>query len=574
MTPPASLLSHPLVLVGSAAAAAPEPSDGDPLLSQFNAAIAAYSTERQNLDWPLVQRLAAALAAQRCDLKIYGYLGIAVVYATPADESPYLSLAAMLHALGDLAEQGWARCLPRSDVRRQGQLKWFSEEVSVLVKARPPKQAQRAELETCLQMAERAAERSGNALGLGYPLLRELREALKEHERALPAPPPPAAAPPPPVVAPALPVSLQSPPATAAEKPAATPPKAESAPPAVAPAAAPSAAPSDAPPPKPAAEPSIAASMAAAPSANPPANPSELSREALEDQLSAFVAQLASDLRSDSLLDPAPYWLLRALRWANHDLLRPERVAEVLANKGRSQLPLPQGHARLGKDFAKRLASGQHAAVVAECEELFAAYPLWLDLQRYVAIGLIGLGASSAHAAVRSQVSLLLQCCPQIVELRFADRDATPFADNETLAWLRSEGATGSSAAPTQGMASLAESLPDDLTAAVAFLQQRIAEAASGRHRFELRLRLVELLLQNQRSDIAMPIVEDLLAQVDLHRLSDWEPALSQRTLRLSVQSARAAELPAARRAQLWQQICQCSPLDAMQLGPELQATD
>lgn len=198
MTPPASLLSHPLVTVGSAAAAAPEPSDGDPLLSQFNAAIAAYSTERQSLDWPLVERLAAALAAQRCDLKIYGYLGLAVVYATPAEESPYLPLAGALYALGDLVEQGWARCLPRSDARRQGQLKWFSEEVSLLVKARPPKPTQRVELATCLEMAERAAELSGNALGLGYPLLRELREALKEHERALPAPPPPAAAPPPP----------------------------------------------------------------------------------------------------------------------------------------------------------------------------------------------------------------------------------------------------------------------------------------------------------------------------------------------------------------------------------------
>lgn len=565
MTLPSALSAHPLAALGTAAAVAPEPNDGEPQWQQFNAAIAQYSTQRHSMDWPLVRRLAEGLATARCDLKVYGYLGLSVVYTTANDESLYLPLAAVLHSLGALIEQGWSRCVPRADNRRQQQLKWFSEEVTPLVKERPPKPAQRGEFELCLQAAEYTAEQAGNALGLGYPLLRELREVLKEHERTLPAPPPPQVSAPPAA-------AVQIPPPPIAEKAAPATPKTESAPPVAVPPSVPVALSGEAAAPILSSVPSTASAAATPTSTAPPANPSELGRQALEDQLSALVIQLASDLRNDSLLDPAPYWLLRALRWANHDLLRAERVAEALAQKGRTQLPLPQGHARLGKDLEKRLAAGHHAAVVTECEELFATYPLWLDLQRYVAGALEGLGAQQAQAAVRAQCSLLLQCCPQVVELKFADREATPFADAETATWLRSQDAQPASA--PQAPSSVAESLPDDLTAAVAVLQKRLTEATGGRQRFELHLRLAEHLLQNQRSDIAMPIVEELLAQVDSHRLNEWEPTLGRSALRLAVKSARAAELPSARRAQLWAQICKISPLDAVQLGPEIASLD
>lgn len=543
------LTACPLSAMGRAAIAAPDPSDSDPLLLQFNAAIAPYGTERQKMDWPLVERVGSALAAQRCDLKVYGYLGLAVFGNVGAEDSPYLPLGALLCALSDLIEQGWARCLPRSDARRQGQLKWWSEEISLLVKARPPKPAQRSLFDACFAAAERTAELSGTALGLGYPLLRELREALKEHERMLPAPP----------SAPAV----SAPCASAPPLPQALPPSApiSAAPPAAPTISAPSPAPVAAPPPAPASP--------AAPQI-PSIDPAQLSKEALEDQLGALVVQLAGQLRADSQIDPAPYWLVRALRWANHDLLRPERAAEVLANKGRSQIPLPQGHARLSKDIAKRLAAGQHAAVVGECEELFAMNPLWLDLQRWIATGLEAMGADQARAAVTAQVGLLLRLCPQIAELRFADRDATSFADSETVRWLQSELVSSAAKGATQPSVAKVEPLPDGLLPGVQFLQKQIADAATGLRRFEVQLRLVELLLSNERSDIAMPVVDLVLAAIDAHRLIEWQPDLAQRALRLAVQTARAAELDASRRADLWRRICQVAPAEALQLGPEL----
>jgi type VI secretion system ImpA/VasJ family protein len=289
----------------------------------------------------------------------------------------------------------------------------------------------------------------------------------------------------------------------------------------------------------------------------------------MEDQLASLVVQLASQLRADSPIDPAPYWMLRALRWAGHDLLRSEQVAEVLANKGRAHIPLPEGHGRLMKEIPRRLGAGQHADVVAECEELFAMNPLWLDLQRFIATGLEAMGAEQARAAVRAQVSLLLRCCPQIAELRFSDRDGTPFADAETLRWLEGEQTGGSRDLAVSVSPAASEQVPEGLLPGVQFLQKQLAQAASGARRFELQLRLVELLLSNERSDIAMPVVEQLLGAIDTHRLVEWQPELCQCAFRLAVRTARAAEVDAARRMALFGRLCQLAPADAVQLGPE-----
>lgn len=544
------IVGHPLSSLGKSAAAATEPEDGDPLLQQFNAAIAPYGPDRAKMDWPMVEQLAANLAARRCDLKVYGYLALAVFANASEEEPPYVPLAAVLHALGDVIELGWTRCLPRSDGRKQGQLKWLSEELSPLIKARPPKATQWSDVAACASLAERAAEAAGNALGLGYPILRELREAIKEHERALPPQPLTVSEAPAKVPAPVLPFmaqpTAQPPPATVATTPAlATLPSTQS---------AVSNRPVAEAPPAPPADPLI---------------PAPITREALEDQLSSLVVHHAAQLRGEDPTAPAPFWMLRALRWANHDLLRPDRVAEVLANKGRSQIPLPQGYRTLIKEIPQRLSTGQNTEVVAECEDLFAANPLWLDLQRFVATGLDGLGAELARAAVREQVRLLLCCCPQLAELRFADRDATPFADPETVRWLDGEKATAGKALTLPGLTNEPEQIPEGLFSGVQFLQKQIAQAPSGAGRFEIQVRLVELLLSNQRSDIAMPIVDLLVATIETHRLAEWQPELCQRTLRLAVKVARAAEIDAARRAVLFGRVCQIAPADALQLGPE-----
>lgn len=544
------LKGHPLAAVGLSAVTATEGADGSAELQQFESAIRDYSLNRTGVDWALVERLGSIVAAQRCDLKVYSYLSLAA-FCAAADEheaSPYLALGAALHALGDVIEKGWERCLPRLPARRQAQLKWLSEELCLPLKARPPRPAELPAFLTCLAEAERVAELSGQALSLGYPLLRELREVLAAHKPESPpaAAPAPAAQPPSP---PALPTAKAEPTPAVQALPKAMPPPA-------------------APTPEPK---SVAASQPATPKHDE--KPTTLSKEALEDSLAELVTLVTAQMRSESLLDPTPYWLLRALRWSTHDLLRPERVQEVVANQYQTVLPPHPDHKNLLRQFAARLADGQYADVLAECEELFGTYPLWLDLQRFTAAALDALDATTARQVLRSEMRLLLARCPEITRFRFGDREATPLAHSDTVSWLQEElghaGANETKAAAPKSIDSTF-AMSEDLDPGVRKLQTALATAKTGQERFELRLALGEFLLGKQRSDIAMPIAQALLASARAHRLGQWQPELFRRALSLAVRTARAAELGAPRRAALWRRLCQFSPETALLLGPEI----
>jgi hypothetical protein len=100
-------------------------------------------------------------------------------------------------------------------------------------------------------------------------------------------------------------------------------------------------------------------------------------------------------------------------------------------------------------------------------------------------------------------------------------------------------------------------------------LQRQLGIASSGRQRFELRLRLAELFLRHQRSDIALPILQRAPQLGGEPGLREWQPELLAKVLRFSVEAARAAELAGSERTQLWVKLCRISPGDSLLLGPE-----
>lgn len=549
------LQNHPLLELGQRAVRNDDAAE-PPELSKFNDAIAQYSLSR-SAKWEEVLALATAVAAKRLDLKVYGYLALAAFHSERELEEgePYLCLAAALSAMNDVVAQGWERCQPRIPARRQALLKWLSEELADPVKLRPPKPREVQVFLVCQRVTDQLGTAAGTAMGFDYPLLRELREAIGGHRVGVDE-----------VLAKQQAALAQkAAQATQAEQAAAAKQAEKSAPePVAAHTAATVSAQSSAP---------IAPASAAPAISEPLPKIDDMDQDALADHLASATARLTAALRAQAIEDPAAYWLSRALCWANHDLLRPERTAEVAANKFKTPLPVPQGYKNLCKQLPARLAQGQHAAVLADCEALFATYPLWLDLQRWAAQALDGLGAegSAARAVLTHQVIVLLTRCPDVVRFHFADREATPVADAETQTWLEGErsragaaAASNAEAAPTR-----TEPLPEGLAPGVQHLQRQIAQAGSGRQRFDARLRLAELLLRHERSDIAVPVLTELLTTADAHRLLDWQPDLVARALRISVEAARAAELDKAQRSLLWAKLCQINPGDALLIGPE-----
>lgn len=556
------LTTHPLFGLGMQAVANQETAD-PPELDKFNDAIAQYSLSR-SANWEEVLTLASAVAARRLDIKVYGYLALAAFHSEREieDGEPYTALGAAMNALRDVISQRWELCQPRIPAKRQSLLKWMSEELSEPVKARAPKSREAQSFLACQQACEQLASAAGTAMGFDYPLLREVREAIASHRAAVDqvlakqreaqkaaAPEPPA--PKPEVAAPSA-EKIAIPTAEIAQSDAVKKP---------APADSAS---------SPAPEAGNQASAAPANEALPKLD--DMNQDALADHLASATARLAASLRAAAIADPSAYWISRALSWANHDLLRPERAAELATNKYKTPLPVPQGHKNLSKQLPARLAQGQHAAVLAECEDLFPLYPLWLDLQRWAAQALDALGpeAAAARRVVTYQVALLLARCPDVARFRYADRDATPVADAETQTWLESERSRiGTAASPADSRVAVEEALPEGLAPGVQQLQRMLDQAGSGRQRFELRLRIAELLLRHQRSDIAVPILTELLAVSETQHLREWQPDLMARVLRLSVEAARAAELDKTQRSLLWAKLCHENPVEALILGPE-----
>jgi len=531
--------------IGKSAAQSGEVLDGNPTLQQFTQIVSDYSGNKLGIDFASVERLGTELAARLPDLKIYSYLSLAVFRNADGEPTRYIKLGALLLAFLDLlaSPDTVQKLFPKNDSRRLGQLQWMSSELALFFEMSPPSPSEAAEFLACKQIAEQVAEQAGTAFGLQHPLLRELREILKKQAETLP----------PPVEKKAIPIEPKG-----VEKPAEPEPVK----------------------PVPIVREVVPQQVIVNPPELPPSPPplqdvATLEIDEVEAHLADCVIRFSDHLRSESIENPAPYWMLRALRFGSHDLLRPERLAQAEANKGKTDLPVPQGHARIKKELTQRLAAGHYAEVAKECEELFAQHPLWLDLQRFSGEALAQMGASRALSAVLAQAALLVTLCPELPALRFSDRDATPLADSETVAWLEKAARQKSGAETGHAVGKEAEDaaetgLPDELLAAAKVLQKRIVQAGSGRQRFSIRLQLAEMLLAKQRSDIAMPVIEQLLADIETHRLSDWQPELAQKSLRLAVRVARAAEVDQQTRRALWNRICQIAPADAIELGPEI----
>ncbi|MBI5863862.1 MAG: type VI secretion system protein TssA [Planctomycetes bacterium] len=197
------------------------------------------------------------------------------------------------------------------------------------------------------------------------------------------------------------------------------------------------------------------------------------------------------------------------------------------------------------RQFFDNLAgSGDWKQLAAEAEGQFVTTPLWLDMQRYVALGLKGLGAAhtAAHDAVLLDAVALQRRLPGLFELSF--KDGTPFADGGTRSWLTQAAAAfgggGSSAGP-------AADSDDSVAKATAEARKLLAEAKTGeaverlssaidaargrRERYRAQLALSGLCLDMGRLSLGASLLEGLESVIDAYKLEEWEPELAAETL-------------------------------------------
>jgi type VI secretion system protein ImpA len=293
------------------------------------------------------------------------------------------------------------------------------------------------------------------------------------------------------------------------------------------------------------------------------------------------VAALAQYLRQQDAGNPAPYLLLRGLRWGEL------RAAGEGYEPDAGLLEAPPTGTRQG---LKRLASEgdwQGALDVAETAMGTPCGRAWLDLQRYAATACENLGYYAAAWAIKCAVRALLTDFPRLAESSLADD--TPTANAETQAWLKElvpaapaagaeyvpppaaarpaagEEPLGAEAGPDAYQLALDAARSGHVQEAVEILTREVAQEPSGRGRFQRRVQLAQICLGAGQAALARPILEDLAGEVERRRLEEWEtPDVVAHALSLLYKSMEKTDASSEEKQKTYNRICRLDPMQAL----------
>jgi len=304
----------------------------------------------------------------------------------------------------------------------------------------------------------------------------------------------------------------------------------------------------------------------------------------------AAVARVAALLRQQDPHNPAPYLMMRGLRWG-----------ELRGAKGISDARLLEAPTTELRQHVKRLALAKKWNELLETAENAMSLPCsraWLDLQRLVVGACTALGEEyePIAAAIRSELKALLSDMPELLDAVLLDD--TPAANGETRAWLQQLGtaqaatavaisenppAAEGAAPPSNGQGPTSSWLEksadayalaqDTLKAGQAekafeIMRKEIARQGSGRGRFERTLQLVELCVAAGKDSIAQPLLDDLSAKIEEHKLDDWEDKEMVAAALATIMriSKRVLEDESEKR-RLFERICRLDPVRALSAG-------
>jgi type VI secretion system protein ImpA len=279
------------------------------------------------------------------------------------------------------------------------------------------------------------------------------------------------------------------------------------------------------------------------------------------DEATSAIASAAAALRRRDPLSPAPYLMLRGLRWGELRRARDPGAFEAPPAEIRRQV--------------KRLALDGRWRDLLELAETAMALPCsraWLDLQRFVVEACAALGEEyeAIAIAIRSEVRALLRDFPCLIDATL--NDDTPAANGETRAWLSEvvgEPAPNSPAPAWRNRyvdphtLALEAMKAGQTMQAIQILQREIERQASGRGRFQRKMQLAQICLATGKDAIAQPLLDDIAAEIETHKLDDWEDReLIAGALAFLMQSSKKIQGDPKGKQSIFERICR---LDAAQ---------
>lgn len=302
------------------------------------------------------------------------------------------------------------------------------------------------------------------------------------------------------------------------------------------------------------------------------------------EDAAARVISAARYLRRTEPGNPASYLMLRALRWG-----------ELRAAGSAPDPKLLDAPGTATRTQLRGLMLDENWEQLLEAAETAMGTPVgrgWLDLQRYALTACQNLGGDYAvvGSAIRSELRTLLAALPSLPNMTLMDD--LPTATGPTLNWLREQGLVGGEpeAAPVElepaaegGSATPAAAARDTSQAlarasaevragrpekAIELLMRALDREKTRRGRFLRQAELAGIMVDAGFAQVAQPILEELMGDIEAHRLETWEAGeMVARPLALMYACLQKADGTDAARKELYLRIARLDPLQAIGVG-------
>jgi type VI secretion system protein ImpA len=333
----------------------------------------------------------------------------------------------------------------------------------------------------------------------------------------------------------------------------------------------------------------VGTAAAAAPALAPAPARRALSAEPVDrdDAITRIVA-CAKYLRQKEPFNPAPYLMLRGLRWGE---LRAdgESINQTLLAAPSTEIRQSLKKASLDANWSETLETAE-TAMGMECGRG------WIDVQRYAVRACYQLGVNfyPVRLAILSGLRALLKDYPQILEMTMMDD--TPTANAETLAWINQEVAPPPppepppppppapepvySAPPAYQSSNNSQPALDEppdafelaMKAArsgranegIELMMREMTSERSGRGRFQRKSQLAQLCVSTGHQTIAFPILQDLAGEIERRKLEDWEEAEMVAHPLAMLYKCLDRDAAPDDRQKLYAWICRLDPLQAL----------
>lgn len=301
-----------------------------------------------------------------------------------------------------------------------------------------------------------------------------------------------------------------------------------------------------------------------------------------KDDAISRVIIAANFWRAQEPANPAPYLMLRAMRWGELRASGSE-PDQMLFEAPPTELRQAMKKASLEGNWAEVLEAGERAAGLP-CGRA------WLDLHRYTVRACENLGSEYAAvaSAVTSGLRSLLADYPQLPTLTLMDD--TPVANAETQAWIAELVKPPAAAEVADPLANMqideskpevpeGEKAPPDVydlaqqlvkegkaEAAIEMLSNEVAQERSGRIRFHRMIQLAGLCMATDHERIAYPMLMELSEEIDRRKLEEWEPrnVVAQPLALLYRCMNRLGDADEDVKKRVYERICRLDPVQAL----------